>query len=191
MTHAFNAQEKKIIAIGAIIACGFLCFWLFVYMPTRRAAQAMKAKMVQARVKIQDVELIVGRGGEIRQTIDLLDETSRRLEAKFPSQEEVGLRALSDIARKFNITLESVKPEPKAFFLDDSARKTEIDGKVCQQTAVSVTFRCSFKELVRYLEALRNTAPIFVDMEKVKINKDTGGAAGLNVILDINLYSLS
>lgn len=191
MKHALSAGEQKLIAIAAILSGGFLCFWLFAYMPTRRAAQAIKTKADQARSQIQDVELIVGRGGDIRRTIELLDETFRRLETKFPSREEVGLRALSDIARQFNIELVSIKPEPKAVFLDGQARKTEIEGKVCQKTAVSMALRCGFKELVRYLEALRDAAPIFVDVEKLKINKDAGGAAGLSVVLDINLYSLS
>ena len=121
----------------------------------------------------------------------LLETRYKELNSKFPEKEEGALGALSDLAKKHKIEIRSIRSQPKSFFLDENAQKIEIDGKVCQIFLVSMEIRTSYRDLVEYIDALKEYLPAYVTIESMRINKEASGSLKLNVALDLALYLLS
>ena len=98
---------------------------------------------------------------------------------------------LSNFAKMLNIELLSVKPQSKAVFVNDDGRPVEAEGKTCRVVPVSLGMRCSFRDLLRYLETVEKSLPAFVTVERLRVERDKTDVLKLNILLDLNLYLLS
>lgn len=190
-TEKMKSPQKKIIFIGLIVFFTLIIFWVFVYLPTQNTVSRVKKELLDIEAQILEIETIMSRGRSMQDNIGLLRERVRVLERKFPAKEEEGLRSLSDLADKLNIEIVSLKPAPKEEVLDAKSQKTIIEDKVCQKLAVSIEMKSNFKNLIRYITALKKSSPVFVTIDQLKINKDTLEGAKLNIVLDLSLYLLS
>lgn len=186
-----SPAQKKIILITTVVLLAFLIFWLFIYLPAKNTIKRIKAELASVESQIEKIEAVIDKTRTIDEGIALLEEKYQRLDAKFIQKEEEGLRLLSDFAQKLKIEILSIGPKQKSPFLDTANQKVEIEGKVCQVAPVSIQMRSSYKELVRYLDALKESLPGFIAVEMIKITKDNAGAQKLNIALDFNLYLLS
>lgn len=169
----------------------FLIPWFLVYLPTKNAVSRAKKELTAAETQIRQIEAIVDKAKSMEEGLTLLQGVFAKINNKFPRQEEESLAMLSDYARKLNIEVVSIKPSAKEFLFDEDGQKIGIEGRFCQSLPVSLELRCSYKDLVGYLEALKKEVTAYLSIEKLRINKDSLGPAKLSVILDINLYLLS
>lgn len=191
MIKQISFSQKKIIIMVSVGLVAFLIPWFLVYLPTKNAVGRAKKELAAAETQIRQIEAIVDKAKNMEEGLTLLQGVFAKINNKFPRQEEESLAMLSDYARKLNIEVVSIKPSAKEFLFDEDGQKIGIECKFCQRLAVSLELRCSYKDLVGYLEALKKEVTAYISIEKLRINKDSLGPAKLSVILDINLYLLS
>lgn len=187
-----TVSQKKIIIRGLIALLVFLILWVFVYSPSKNQVKAIKLKLLNIESEIKGIEAMAG-GATIRgETIKSMRQRLQALKDKFPAEEEGALSMLSDFAQKLNIELISIKPQPKKIFLDEHGKEIVIEGRVPQTVFVSLRLRCSYEDLVKYIEVLRQDLPGFITVERLNISKDRSGkTARLDAVLNFNLYFLS
>lgn len=187
-----SPSQKKIIIISLIIISVFLIFWLFIYLPSKNTVQRYKSELISIENQIKEIEVLIGEAKSIDEGIRLLKARSQELNNRFPPGEEDSLKILSNIAKKMNIELISIRPQSKKEFVDADNRKVEIEGKTCSTILVSIEMKCYYKDLVKYVQILKESADFaFITFEKLQISKDKSGTPKLNITLDFNLYLLS
>ncbi|MCM8779949.1 MAG: hypothetical protein NC914_02235 [Candidatus Omnitrophica bacterium] len=120
----------------------------------------------------------------------LLRNRFQELNAKFFQKQERSLELLSDLGRRANIEIISIKPQAKTTLLDEFGSKVEYSGQVFQVVPVTIEMKCFYKDLVRYLQLLYSNLPNIVTVEKLKINRAMPKSPRLNAVLEINLYAL-
>ena len=98
---------------------------------------------------------------------------------------------LSHLTRDLNIELVSIRPQQKRACLDENRKEIEIEGKIMRTLSVSIGLRCFYKDLAKYLKALRENLPVFITIERLNIKKGRTDSPRLNVTLDVKLYLLS
>lgn len=183
--------QKKIIFTAFILAAVFLSLWIFLYLPRQAQAIRMKAELLQAEKQIGEIEEIMAKGKISGKGIELLKERYHRLRDKFPRQEEVPVIMLGSLARRYNIKVASSTPQPRRAYLDENQQSLIIEGRSCQVVSVSLEAKTTYKDLLRYLQALRESFPAFTTVERLKITRDEAAAGKINVYLEINIYLLS
>lgn len=187
-----SPSQKKIIVISLIVISVFLTFWLFIYLPSKNTVRRIRSELINVETQIKEIEALIGEAKSIDEGIRLLKAKSQELNNKFPQREEDSLKMFSDMAKKLNIELISIRPQPKKEFLDADDRKVEIGGGTCLTILVSMEMKCFYKDLVKYLQALKESSDMaFITFEKLQINKDKSGTPKLNITLDLKLYLLS
>lgn len=187
----FSPSQKKITIIGLAILLAFLVFWLFIYLPSKNTVKRIKSELISADNEIGEIEAAISEAKTADEGIRLLKQRYQELNNKFPPGEEDSLRMLSDFAKKLNIEITSIKPGgSKRPFLDEDNKNVEIEGKTCQIVSVSIEMSCLYKDLVEYLQTLKESLPAFMSIEKLKISKDKLLTKKLNITLDLNLYLL-
>jgi Tfp pilus assembly protein PilO len=184
-------SQKKIIVTSLIVILVFLILWLFIYLPNQNSISRIKSEVLNLENQIKGIEEIMGKTRTIEGSIKLLKQRYQELNNKFPPKEEEGLRMLSDFAKRLNIELISIKPQPNVVFIDKNNKKIEIEGKTCHVVSVSMEVRCFYKDLVKYIETLNKALPAFAIIKRLRINRDKPETSRLNIKLDLNLYLLS
>ncbi len=186
-----SLSQKKIILILGIVAAVFLLFCFFIYYPAKNTVSRIKQELSGIENQIQGIELIISNAKTMGEGIKLLEQRYQQLNSKFPQKEEESLRALSDLAPVSNIDIISIRPETKAVFIGANNQKVEIDGKVCQKVFVSIEMNGAYQDLVKYLENLKKSLPVFIGIERLKISKGAKETPKLDIALDISFYLLS
>lgn len=151
----------------------------------------MQKELMTAEDQIKEIEAVISKTKTLGEGIRLLKQRYQELDKRFPIAEEDSLRMLSELAKKLNIELISVKPESKKALFDGHNKNLQIEGRTCQVIYISIEMRCFYKDLVKYLEILKESLPAFMTVERLKINKDRFGMQKLNIILGINFYLLA
>ncbi len=166
-----------------------MIFIFFIYLPSSNRVAQIKKELSTVESQISEIEATISQSKSMDEGISLLRERFRELNNKFPPKEQEAIKAISGLARKLNIEIISIRPQPKKDFFDENNNNVEIDGKTCQSIFVSIEMSCFYKDLVRYIHSLKEDLPAFVSIQNLLVNKS--GTSKLNVILDINLYLLS
>lgn len=190
MINKISPSQKKIIIIAILVILAFLGFWIFIYFPAKTSVNRLKAEIVNLESQIQEIDTLTDKSNSIAEGIRSLEGKFCQLENRLSQKEQEGLRMLSDLARKFGLEVVSIRPQLKNALLDRGNQKMEIEGKACQSVLVTIEIRCTYRDLVRYLENLTRSTIMLTGVERLKINKDASGSAVLNVTLDLNLYLL-
>lgn len=187
-----SISQKKIIIITLIVIGAFISFLIFVYLPSKDSVKNLKAELTEIESAIKYIEeKVIGQGKTIEEGIQSLNARYQELNKRFPSKEEESLVMISEFARKLNIEIVSISPQPKVAFLS-AGSPISIEGKTCQRFAVSIQMRCLYKDLVRYLEALKKDIPMFTTIEGLTISRDSSTQTlRLNVSLGLSIYLLS
>ncbi len=184
-------QDKKIIIISGVILA-FIIFLVFIYLPMRGDMGKIKASLSIAQGQIQEIERIIDKSISLEENIGRLRKRAQELKNKFPDREEASLRVISDSARKLNIELISMTPQPKRECLFDNQAAIKVEDKICRFLFIAIEMKCSYKGLVDYLERLEKDSPVFVAIESLDIlNNKVDKDAKLNIRLGLNLYLLS
>lgn len=179
-------DKNKIITICVIVSV-ILTVWFLMYMPYKKESAKIKAELVQINKQAGEIEERIGRAKAMR----LVREKREALYSAFPSREEEGLRILFDLAKILNISIVSVEPKPKEVFRDSDNNKITKGKKTCRKVFISLRIKCSYADLVKYIQTLKNALSGFITFERITIEKEKGKRSQLKVTLDINLYILS
>jgi hypothetical protein len=179
--------QIKINIIAAISVATFAIFWVFLYIPSQKTIGDLKRELGIVQSQIRQIEGNFSGSGKLEQGILLLEKRYKEFNSKFPEKEEEALGALSDLAKQYKAEIRSVKSQPKSIFLDESGKKIEIEGKVCQTFLVSMEIRTSYGGLVEYIDALKELLPAYVTIESMHIRKEASGSLKLIVALDLAL----
>ena len=189
-TKKISLSQNKIVFSFILIVSVFLMLWLYLYLPSERELVGLKSRFVAVDNQIQQIENALGKSQTRGENIKLLKEKYKQLNNRFPQKEEEGLRIIMDSARKMNMEIVSIRPQLKTALLDEDNRKIEIEGKTCHKVSVFVSMRGSYEHLIEYIENLEDSLPVFVNIERLKINKDNSSIVNLNINLELNLYLL-
>jgi len=190
MVNLTQAQKKILLISGAVLLV-FLAFIFAVYVPSKNSARSIKSELEGIDSQIQVVEAFLSSAGSMAGGLERLKEKDQYLIDKFPPKEEAALQMLSEFAKKLNIEVASVTPAPKEDFIYGNSEKVEIEGKACQRVPVALELKGSYKNLVQYIETIRESLPAYVVLEKLKIVKNKEGLPKLKIVLDMSLYLLS
>lgn len=186
-----SPSQKKVVGITAMAVLIAVLTGIFLYVPTLQKVGLLKNELMVAQNQIEQIEAAVGSEQSIAEGIKLLKDRYSALDIKFPSQEEEALKLVSELARAHNISIITMKFQPKAEFLDVENKKVDIEGKICRILPVSIELTSSYKDLGQYIEILKESLPAYVTIERLNIRKELGAASNLRVTLDLNLYLLS
>lgn len=185
-------SQKKIVIAALVVLATFLCFLVFVYLPSKNTVKTIKKELASIERQIREIEgRINGKDKLSYVNIEALKNKASRLTNKFPSKEEESIKMLYDFARKSNIEIISLKPQPKTAFFSADNKEVRSDGKVLQTSYVFLQMKCLYKDLADYLTNLQKDLPAFMSVEKISISKDNYEVLRLNVELYLNLYLLS
>lgn len=183
--------QKKIIFIALIIAIASLGLWFIIYLPAKTTLRQTQDEFLKAEGQIKEIEEILRRANTSVEAMKLLKEKYRRLDNKLSSRQEEAMKILSEPARRLNVEVISVSPRPQGVFVDKENQKISLEGKTCKVVPVSMGIRCFYKDLVKYIEALNQAAPVFITVEKILIKRDGPLTPRLDINLELNLYYLS
>ena len=189
--NTITPSQKKIIIVSAAAVALVALLGLFVYLPAVRKISLLKDEFSGIQDQIEQIEANVGQGRSIAEGIEALKNRYRALDAKFPVKEEEALGLFSEFARKCNVTIVTIKSQPKVELLDAKDQKVEIEGKVCQVLPVTIEIKSNYSDLGRYIEMLGESLPAYVTVEELKIYKESGGIPNLRVTMELNLYLLA
>ena len=181
--------QKKIIVVAAIMLAVFLLFWLFIYLPSSVKANSLKKELLSLEEHIKGIEKIIGNK-PLHVGIALLRKNLKEFSLAFPHKEEECLRDLSNSARKFDIKMLSIKPQPKIQFIDENKKETIVEGKTLQKVRVLVKASGSYYNIVKYIENLRNLAAV-ASVDFLEIQKESLNSKILNIVLNIDFWLLS
>jgi len=185
-------SQKKIVIAALAVLVTFLLFLLFVYLPSKNTVKVIKRELIDTERQIKEIEgRLSGKDKLSYINIESLKTKSSQLTNKFPSKEEESIKMLYEFARKLNIEIVSIKPQPKAVFSIEDNKEINSDGKTLQAAYVFLQMKCLYKDLVAYLEAIEKNLPAFMSVEKIRISKDNFEVLRLNIELYLNLYLLS
>ncbi len=189
--NTITPSQKKIIIVSAAAVILAALLGLFVYWPAVRKISLLKDELSGIQDQIEQIEADVGQGRSIAEGIEALKNRYRALDAKFPVKEEEALGLFSEFARKCNVTIVTIKSQPKVELLDAKDQKIGIEGKICQILPVSIEIKSNYSDLGKYIEMLGESLPAFVTVEKLSIHKESAEAPGLRIIMELNLYLLA
>ena len=181
----------KIGIIAVVGAMMFLIIGVFMYFPSRQMAKRLKNELSVVKNQIRQIERIFGKGDKMERSKKMLEARYQNVSSKFPKKEEEAMRMLSDIAKKFKTEVNSVSSRPKEFVFDGDGKKLEVQGEFCQKILVSMKIKANYKDLIEYIDALKETLPAYITIESLVIRKDTSGSLKLNVDLNLILYLLA
>ncbi|MDP3142889.1 MAG: GspMb/PilO family protein [Candidatus Omnitrophota bacterium] len=181
-------SQKKIIILAASVVLLFLFIWLFIYIPTKRAASDLKVRLASVEKQIQEITAITGQALPPQESLKLFEEKFQKIDVKFPIEEEESLKMLSGLAEDSNVEIISIKPQARTVLLDEDNQKIEIEGRTCQKIFVTLEMRCSYRDLIKYLDSLEDSLPAYISIERLSINKEAAGAAKLYITLEFNLF---
>lgn len=173
---------------GIIMAAVFLSLWIFAYLPGQLEAVRLNAELSDTQKQIRQIEGIMAEGRISGIGIGILKEKYRRLKEKFPEDEEEGVAALSTIARGCGMEVISSDAKPKMAFLDENQQPVTFEGKTLQVISVSIELKSTYKDLLKYIQALRVSLPVLATVETLSITNDEANPKQQNISLDINLY---
>lgn len=185
-------SQKKIIYHGLIITFVFLILWLFIYIPMDKRLKVMKSEIVSIENEISSIEQMIGVKTIKADTIKQLQSRYKKLLGKFPAKEEESLKMLSDLAKRENILIVSIKPKVKQVCVNSQNQPLVVEEMRCQRVYVDMIFDASYIELLRYIESLGDDFPAFVTIEKCDVAKHTASMGkSLRINLEFYLYLLS
>jgi len=176
--------QKRILIITSIIAVLFIVFYVFVYLPAKDTVKRFKAELLQIENKINTTESIVGKDMPMEEGFSALQKQFKELNTKFPDNEKETLKAVSNVAYASGLNVISTKPQPRVLVLDKNKNPVKIGNRFCRKMTISMTIRSTYKDLGRFLEALRNDIPNLLTIERLKIRK---GQEKDEIKTDINL----
>ena len=191
MIKKVSSTQKMIIIISLIVILVFLFFWFLIYLPSKKEVTRIKSQLSDLNNQIRQIEAITSQTTLTDEGIRIIRQRHQQLIDKFPQKEEESLRMLSDLAGNLNVELVSIKPQPKTVFLDQNKNAVEIEGRVCQKVYVSIEIKSLYKDLVKYIQTIKESLPAFISIEKLNIGKDRLQAPKLKVLLELNLFLLS
>ena len=191
MIKKINPAQKRIVLISTAAILTFFIFWFLLYTPIKGGVGRLKKDLTDIDSQIKQIEKVVDRHRTIDEEMKSLEERYAQISSKFPSKEEEALGMLSDFARKLDLSVLSVRSQPKMPFVDADKQKAEIDGKTCQKFLVTLEIKGSYKDFLAYLETIKELLPAYLTVERLQISKDLSGSPGLNINVDFNLYLLS
>lgn len=187
---SISPSQKNIILTIIIIVAVSLLFLLFVYYPAKKTVSSIKQEIFDVNSQIQEIEAIVVKSKTRQEGIRLLEQKYHELNAKFPRKEEETLKMLADSALAANMEIISIRPEAKTPLLDAGSHAVEIDGKACQKVFVSIELEGGYQNLVKYLESLKKTLPAFINIEKLRVVKNSTETVKVSVTLEVSFYLL-
>lgn len=189
--NTITPSQRKIIIVAAAAVTVVALLSLFVYLPAVQKISLLKGEVSGIQDQIEQIEAMVSQGHSMAEGIEALKNRYRALDAKFPVKEEEALELFSEFARKCNVTIVTIKSQPKVEFLDAKDQKVAIEGKICQILPVSIEVRSNYNDLGKYVEMLEESLPTYVTVEELNIHKESGGIPNLRVTIELNLYLLS
>ncbi|RJP28072.1 MAG: hypothetical protein C4533_06270 [Candidatus Omnitrophota bacterium] len=188
---SLNEAQKKIAVVLMVFIIIILVLWITIYRPLRIKELNLGLELKALNAQIAQIESIFGSDASIDEGMLRIKKASEAALDKLPADEKDSIRMLSDVARKHNIEIISIKPQPKSLVLDKDRKEIQAEGKTCHSIFVSIDMISSFSDLVAYLAVLENEFKTFITVEELAINRLELSGAKLPVILSINLYLLS
>ncbi len=187
---SISSSQKNMILTIMLTAVVSVLFFLFVYSPAKTTVNRIKQEIFEVNAQIQKIESIVVKSKTRQEGIRLLEQKYHELNAKFPRKEEETLKMFADLALAANMEIISIRPEAKTPLLDAGSHVVEIDGKACQKVFVSIELEGGYQNLVKYLESLKKTLPAFINIEKLRVVKNSTETVKVSVTLEVSFYLL-
>lgn len=181
-------NQKKIAAIGGMVALTFIIATIYVYLPLRRHFLELKAKLYVVENEINQIKKAGGEGKSLEEAIAFLKERYDVMSNKFPEKEEVVLRELSNLAARLEMDVSSVRPQRKRIVQDLNDVLIRIEGCYVQEMPISMSLKTYYKTLGEYLKILNTDFPIFVRVDGISMMKADKATGLLNVELNIDTY---
>lgn len=182
-----SPSQKKVMLSGLSMAALFLGLWVFVYLPQQRQAMLIRSELLGVEKQIRQIESLMSGAKIIGGDAKSLKEKYHKLKGKFPRQEEDGITALSAFARRHNIEVLSFNPQSRRALLDENKQPLSLGGRPLEVISVSLELKASYKNLIGYLQALRESFPVFNSVESLRVTRDKDAPEKLNALLNVDL----
>lgn len=191
MSGFLKGEERKLLLFAAIAAGIFLLFGSLVIRPRLERLRNIQLQLRDTRQQIHEIESGLTAGRTLEQYISSLYKESQSLDQAFPAREDETIGKISDIARRSNIEVLSVKPQLKKQYFDENQQEVTVQGKKCYSVAVAMQARGSYQDLVLFLDSLKKDLPAYFTVERLDMQKAGPVPPLLNISFEINLYLLT
>lgn len=184
-------SQRKILVGIALGLLAFLIVWFGFYRPLHNKVCVLKSEVADAEQLVRQIEANIGTSVFREEGFRQIKEKFDLLMKRFPSKEEDGIKMIYATARKIDIEIISLQPLPKENCGDESGQPVSVEGRTCAKIPLLVKIKGAYKDVTRFLEALKDSSSLFASVESVKLSKAEAGTAKVLVSLTLNLYLLS
>jgi len=184
----FTKTQKTIIIVTAAVSGLFILAVIFFYLPIKDQLRTVKQSLLQIENEISQIEKLTDKDSRLDIGIEGLQQKLFLLRDKFPEKENQTIKNISDLARRMDISVNSIAPRAKTVYLNE--KLVNMDNKKVYNILVTLSMRCSYQSLVNYLEHLRKNMATAVSVESLMIKDDLNDTKKLSVNLDLNVYLL-
>jgi len=185
-------DQKKIMIKAGIILVVFLVVWLFFYIPLSKRAKSILSETLAIEEEIRMIESLTGGQEIIGETIISLKERLARLMNKFPKGEEEAIKEASLFAKKTKVEIVLLEFSPKKAVFDNQRKPIIVDGREFRKVSFTLELICTYEELLRYFELLKNDLSAFISINRLSMHriKDFSDKK-LKVKVNFDIYLLS
>ena len=185
-------DQKDIIIKAGVVLSVFLIIWIFLYIPLSKKTKATLGEISIIEEEIKTIADLTDGRQITGETIIALKNRLKELVNKFPQGEEEAIRESSLFAKKCNVELVSLEFSPKKIVFDDQGKTITVDSRGFQKVSFFLELVCTYEELLRYLEVLKNNLSAFISIDRLSILKIKDSIdKKLEVKIHFDIYLLS
>ena len=174
-------EQIKIIAAIFIGITALICFLVFIYVPQSKKLRSLKDNLTFTESQIAEINKIM-QGKELSEMVEDLNRQFIANISYLPESQEDVIASLSNKARSLKVEIKSISPQVKRPLSE------KVSGYNIEELPISMTLSCSFRDLGRYLNVLRNDFPVLVRVGQIQIEGRGKDRSVLDVRLEILAY---
>jgi Tfp pilus assembly protein PilO len=177
----FTREQKKIIYIALLVLAFLIVFWVFIYIPESRKYRQQQEEIRQTEGQVAEITQIAA-GRELGRAVRDLRLELGRLLNRLPAQDETAIAAISQAAKKRELSLKSINPR------DEKVVDAGIGGYTIKELPISLSLVAEYRSLGEFLNDLAESSDIFVRLRSLRISGSGEGQLGLDVQLELSAY---
>jgi hypothetical protein len=184
-----HPSQRGIMLLAVAILVVFVLFGYFVYIPNREQMMVVKKDLIQARMRLRELQSLVGQGRSIREGIQLVNEEFSRLDRKMPVSCDEGLKGIPALAAQNNVDIVSLKRKEAGTAIDERGGPILFRNKEVKSISVALDARGYYKDIIGFIENMEEFLPGFLYVDTMRIKSDAGRESKLSFVIDMTLFS--
>ncbi|HNX68514.1 MAG TPA: hypothetical protein PLL75_06860 [Candidatus Omnitrophota bacterium] len=185
-----SASQVAIFAGSLAVLALALAFQVFVDWKTDERLISLRRKYHLVEEQLKWVGQVIREQKNPDQAAAYFMKIRQELLRRFPAEEAKSLLMLTEYAYKFQIKVDKITTKPAGNFRDSRGEVLRVDGKPAKVQLVTMTVKCEYLNLIRYIEALRKILPAYMAVERLDVVRRSADSPPLSAVLELSLFFL-